>query len=94
MSFLFEARPYSLPVKHDEIVHTFETCNGKLEYFHGFVTAKARKSDGLTWVEFEDGERQYVLSTSEYYDKWMLVKKKSIPGSAFAMRGAPARSQA
>ena len=40
------------------------------------VTAKSRKSDGLTWVEFEDGQRQYTLAASEYYDKWMLVKEK------------------
>ena len=40
------------------------------------VTAKSRKSDGLTWVEFEDGERQYILDVDEYYDKWMLVDQK------------------
>ena len=67
-------RPYSLPVKGDEIVHAFDTDNGK-EYFDGQVTAKARK-DGLTWVEFEDGERQYMLEASDYYDKWMLVTQK------------------
>ena len=65
-------------------MHAFETENGKMEYFHGIVTAKARKSDGLTWVEFEDGERQYVLSVSEYYCKWMLVKEPEAPWLAAA----------
>ena len=40
------------------------------------VTAKSRKSDGLTWVQFDDGVRQYTLAESEYNDKWMLVKQK------------------
>ena len=31
---------------------------------------------GNVWVEFDDGQRQYTLAASEYYDKWMLVKQK------------------